>query len=202
MLPQKRSYEEAFIRKTLDRVQLNDYYVEHTVYKVQTLCKDKYFDITTAQNSKFSYHEDTIKQTSASATMYKAEEKVTKTELIKLFRDLSNYDIWSAMYYKQDPNNKWQDDLVIKIQAMEKADAVKYVSKDFKTFGKIVRELTGQKLLEASDNNYYMVRDLNIYFDELAKEGNSEIAAKNSIRKLDVNTLQSLIFNNVKFVLK
>lgn len=49
------------------------------------------------------------------------------------------------------------------LHLMTNCDAVNYVKKDFKTFGKIVRELTGQKLLKDSANNYYTVRDLNIY---------------------------------------
>ena len=85
---------------------------------------------------------------------------------------------------------------------MPKNDAVKYVKENFTTFGKITRELAGQKILPTSDNNYYTVRDLKIYFEELDKECGAEMAARNSIRKLDVNTLQSLIFNSVKYVLK
>lgn len=84
---------------------------------------------------------------------------------------------------------------------MNKEEAVKYVKKDFTTFGKIKRQITGQKILLKSVNNYYTVRDLNIYFEDLDKNG-VEIASKNSIRTLDVNTLQSLIFNGVKYILK
>lgn len=62
--------------------------------------------------------------------------------------------------------------------------------------------MVGQKISLKSDNNYYMVRDLNIYFDELSKSNDIDTAVRNSIRKLDINTLQSLIFNNVKYILK
>lgn len=71
---------------------------------------------------------------------------------------------------------------------MNKNDAVKYVKKDFTKFGKLLRELAGQKLALKSDNNYYA--------NEWSKD------SSNSTRRLDVNTLQSLIFNNIKYVLK
>lgn len=110
-------------------------------------------------------------------------------------------DIWFATFFKQNTDNNWQDELVAKIQSMEKDDAVKYVKKDFNTFGKSLRELVGQKITLKSDNNYYMVRDLKLHFDELNTKNLKE-AAKKSIRNLDVNTLQSLIFNGVKYILK
>lgn len=198
----KRSYEEVFKRKPLHCVKVDDFYVEHTVYKVnRRLGESDSFSIKTAGNSLFSYGESVIKETSTSATIYTTEKKATKTELIELFSNLSLNDIWFATFLKYDNERSWQDELVTKIQSMGKDDAVKYVKKDFSTFGKSLRELAGQKITLKSDNNYYIVRDLNIYFDELKTNG-LEAAAKKSIRKLDVNTLQSLIFNNVKYILK
>lgn len=85
---------------------------------------------------------------------------------------------------------------------MAKGEAIDYVRKDIKKFGKTLRLLKGQKLSVSSDNNYYLVRDLEIYFDELEKSPNITEAAKKSIRNLDVNTIQSLIFNGVKYILK
>lgn len=198
----KRLYEEAFDRKKLQCVQVGDFYVEHTVYKVSKRCEKKNsFDITTAQNSKFYYDESVIKETAASATSYTSEKKATKTEIIELFSKLSMNDIWFATYFTQDKNKNWTEELITKIQSMKKEDAVRYVNKDFATFGKMMRELAGQKILLQSDNNYYTVRDLKIYFEELEANG-PEIAAKKAIRTLDVNTLQSLTFNNIKYVLK
>lgn len=196
----KRSYEEAFERKKLHCVQVGNFYVEHTVYKVLKR-NNNTFQIKTATNSNFGYDESVIKETASSATTYTSEKKATKTELIELFSRLSMNDIWFATYFTQDKDRDWQEEIVTKIQSLNKDDAVKYVRKDFATFGKTMRELAGQKIFSHSDNNYYMVRDLTIYFEELTVNG-LEMATKKSIRKLDVNTLQTLIFNNVKYSLK
>lgn len=203
MMELKRSYEDAFKRKPLHCVKVDDFYVEHTVYKVikRSDKKDVYFDIKTAENSNFQYDESVIKETAVSATLYTSEKKATKTELIELFSNLSINDIWFATFFKYNKDKNWQDELAVKIQSMKKEDASKYIKKNFTTFGKLIRDLTGQKIALKSDNNYYTVRDLNIYFEEL-KSNNIDAAVKNSIRRLDVNTLQSLIFNNVKYVLK
>lgn len=203
MLPKKRLYEEAFDRKELQSVQVGDFCVEHTVYKILNRSdKTNSFGIKTSQKSKFQYDECVIKETATSATLYTSEKKSTKTELIELFSRLSINDIWFATYLTHDKNQNWPEEIVSKIQSMKKEEAVKYIKKkDFTTFGKATRELAGQKILLQSDNNYYMVRDLNIYFEEL-KTNTPEIAAKQSIRTLDVNTLQSLIFNNIKYLLK
>lgn len=196
----KRVYDEAFERRKLQCVEVHDFYVEHTVYKVLRH-HNKSYSIQTAENSKFSYGEEIILETATSATSYTSEKKATKTDLIKLFSNLSLNDIWFAMYYTQDEDNSWHEKLVEKIQSMDKDDALKFVKNDFTTFGKTKRELVGQKINFKSDNNYYTVRDLNIHFDELLNN-NSSMTAKKSIRKLDVNTLQYLIFNGVKYSLK
>lgn len=202
MSESKRVYEDAFKRKPLDYVKVEDFYVEHTVYKVikRSDGRDQ-FEIKTTENSNFEYGESVIKETSVSATIFTSEKKATKTELIELFSNLSINDIWFATFFKFDKDKNWQDELAAKIQSMKKEDASKYIKKNFTTFGKLTRDLTGQKIALTSDNNYYTVRDLNIYFDELESK-DLDAAVKNSIRKLDVNTLQSLIFNNVKYVLK
>lgn len=198
----KRSYEEAFKRKTpLHTIKIDDFLVEHTIYKVIDKYGSSFHNIKTSENRNFSYGDSVIKETATSATVYTSERKATKTYLIELFSSLSVNDIWFATFFKQNTDNNWQDELVAKIQSMEKDDAVKFVKKDFNTFGKSLRELVGQKITLKSDNNYYMVRDLKLHFDELNTKDLKE-AAKKSIRNLDVNTLQSLIFNGVKYILK
>lgn len=197
----KRSYDDAFKRRPMDSIQTGDFCVEHTVYKVVRPNTSDFFDVKTDQNRDFSYHASVIKGTSTSGTLYTSTKKVTKTELIELFSNLSINDIWLAEFFKLEKEKDWQQELVGKIQSMNKEEAVKYVKKDFATFGKIKRQITGQKVLLKSINNYYTVRDLNIYFEDLVNNG-VELASKNSIRTLDVNTLQSLIFNDVKYILK
>lgn len=203
MLHQKRTFEEAFERKNLNSVKVGDFYAETTIYKVTGVNgKDNSYDVITTSNSKFQYGEKTITDTATSATIFETEMQVTKTDLINLFSKISIHDVWLAVFYKNNTETNWQDELVTKVQGMEKNEAVKFVKKNFSTFGKITRELTGKKLIMSSENNYYTVQDLNLYFDELQKKGNSTQAEKNSIRKLDVNTIQSLIFNGVKYNLK
>lgn len=197
----KRLYAEAFERKKLESVKINDFYVEHTVYKVLKevgTASDPTYCIQTSENYKFDYSKSIILETATSATVYTSEKKATKTELIELFSNLSLNDIWFAIYYTKDKDS---EKIVEKIQSMDKDNALKFVKNDFATFGKTKRELTGQKINLKSDNNFYTVRDLNIHFEELSNNGH-EIAAKKSIRKLDVNTLQCLIFNGVKYLLK
>lgn len=197
----KRIYDEAFVRKKLQSVELNDFYIEHTVYKVLKRATPLTYLIQTSENSKFSYGESIILETATSATLYTSERKATKTELIELFSSLSLIDIWFVMYYTQDKDNTWHERIVEKIQSMDKNDAMKFVKNDFTTFGKTMRELVGQKIHLKSDNNYYTVRDLNMHFEELTNTVPT-IASKRSIRKLDVNALQCLIFNGVKYSLK
>lgn len=201
-LKRKRSYDDAFKRRPLQLVQTGDFCVEHTVYKVvKPADTADYFKIKTAQNKIFEYGTSVIKGTATSGTLFNRTKKATKTMLIELFGNLSVSDIWFAEFFKLEKEKKWQEEVVGKIQTMNKEDAVKYMKNNFTTFGKTKRRITGQKIDLKTDNNYYTVRDLNIYFDELDTNG-VELAAKNSIRKLDVNTLQSLIFNGVKYVLK
>lgn len=203
----KRVYDEAFERKKIQSVQVNDFYVEHTVYKVSKQEEMKTagnttYAIQTDKNSKFYYCERIILETATSATSYTCEKKATKSELIELFSKLSLNDIWFAVYYTRDKDNSWQEKIVEKIQSMNKNDALKFVKNDFTTFGKTKRELAGQKIESKSDNNYYIVRDLNIHFDELSSNKPATMVVKKSIRMLDVNTLQCLIFNGVKYSLK
>lgn len=201
----KRLHAEAFERKKLQSVKIQDFYVEHTVYKVlkreKSSITSPMYDIQTAENSKFSYGKSIILETATSATAYTSEKKATKTELIELFSNLSLNDIWFAIYYTHDKDSGWQEKMIEKIQSMNKDNAMEFVKNEFKTFGKTKRELVGQKINLKSDNNYYIVRDLNIHFDELLISG-PMTAAKKSIRNLDVNTLQCLIFNGVKYLLK
>lgn len=205
----KRSHEDAFKRKPLHNVKLDDFHARYTAYKVLEPCVLRYdnrtekgFLIKTMQNFEYKIAESIIKETGISGTSFTSQKKATKTELIELFSNLSVNDIWSATFFKQDLESNWSVELVTKIQSMEKDVAEKYVKKNFTKFGKILRDLVGQKIVSKSDNNYYMVRDLNVHFNELIVHNDPETAAKNSIRRLDVNMLQSLIFNNVKYTLK
>lgn len=202
MLAKKRVHEKAFDHKKLKNVEVGDYLVEHTIYKVKRKNVKDSFEVKTSKNMKYDYGIDVIKDTATSATLHTSEIKATKTELIKIFSSLSINDIWSATYFIQDKSATWQEELVVKVQSMPKDDAIKYVKKDFTTFGKTKREMVGHKISPNSDNNYYIVRDLNIHFDALEEGVDVGVAAKDSIRQLDVNTLQSLIFNSVRYILK
>lgn len=197
----KRTYEDAFKQKPLQDFEIGDFYVEHTVFKVIEQINPDSIQIKTMQKSTFDYGVDVIKETATSATLYSRVKKTKKAQLIELFNVLSMNDIWHATFFEQNNDDKWQEDLVAKIRSLGRKDASKYVKRNFATFGNTLKELSGQKLALKSNNNCYEVRDLNIYFNELDANG-AEMASKKSVRKLDVNTLQSLIFNGVKYVLK
>lgn len=202
----KRIFDEAFERKELKDVKINDFYVEHTVYKVLKCVNeteaDPIYCIKTAENHVFDYSKSIILNTASAATSYVNEVKATKTELIKLFSNLSLNDIWFAIYYIKDKDNSWQEEMVEKIQSMDKVNALQFVKNNFNTFGKVKRELIGQKVHLNSNNNYYVVKDLNIHFDELSFGTEPSLASKISIRNLDVNKLECLIFNGVKYTRK
>lgn len=106
--------------------------------------------------------------------------------------------MWSAQYQTYD-KTEWPTNLAETIHGMSVDKASTYIKNKFGSFGKINRTIIGHKVNPNSDNNYYMVRDLTIHFD-LLKEGKSISAAHSqSIRNLDVNSLQFLIFNGVKY---
>lgn len=202
MAGKKRLYKEDFDRKKLQSVQVGSFYVEHTIYNVLSEISGRdNFVVKTSQNKKYDYGGNVIRETATSAATFSIKKKATKTELFELFSRLSCNDIWSAVYYIQDKDVSWQEKLIQKIKSFSEEDALKYIKKDFPTIGKTRREMIGQKVLLTSDNNYYTVRDLSVHFEEL-ETNKPEIAAKKSIRMLDVNTLQSLIFNDVKYILK
>lgn len=200
----KRSYneEEAFQKRALKRVKVHDFYSKIDVYKVEGYKYDDKFYITTSDNNEYSYSQVVIKERSKSATMYEKVEEKTKTALIKLFSALSINDVWSAEFLTHEKDSKWHDDLVTKIREMDENEAKKYVKKKFTSFGKVKRELVGRKISPSSNNNYYPVRDLKIHSEALEKGSDVESAEKSSIRQLDVNSLQYLIFNGIKYVLK
>lgn len=93
---------------------------------------------------------------------------------------------------------KWVE--TIQGLTVDKADA--YIKKNFGSFGKVNRTIVGHKIKPNSDNNLYMVRDLTIHFDLLKEGKDVDAAHSQSIRNLDINSLQFLIFNGVKYVLK
>lgn len=76
---------------------------------------------------------------------------------------------------------------------MKKDDAIKYMKKNFTTFDNPIRDLAGQKTALNSDNNYYMVRDFNIFFEEL-KENSLETSAKKFNKKFECKHIAK--FNN------
>lgn len=198
----KRTFEEAFKRKFLNKVSLNDYYVKIDMFKV--ICADvkTRYHIRTTENNNFSYDAEVITKRSKCATSFDREESLTKTELMELFSNISIHDVWSAQYYVFDKSKEWQKELAEKIQNLTPEEAAKFIKKNFKSFGKVERLIIGHKISMNSTNNYYTVRDLEIHFNFLNDGKEVQDAETQSIRKLDVNTIQYLIFNGVKYVLK
>lgn len=202
----KRTFEEAFERKYLSEVSLNDYYVKIDMFKVLKEDVNRDFviryDIQTTEKNNFKYEEGVIKKRAKSATHFNREEALTKTELVELFSKLSVHDVWSVKYKILDKSKDWQNELAKIIQNLSTDEASIYIKKNFKSFGKVERTIIGHKIETNSKNNYYLARDLEIHFN-LLNEGKTVQESKDqSIRNLDVNTIQYLIFNSVKYVLK
>lgn len=201
----KRTYEKAFERKLLNKVEVGDFCVEICMFKVDKKIKkgltDGYSVITT-ENKPFFYGLGVIEKRSKSATAFNQEQQFTKTELIELFANMSIHDVWSAQYQTLNKTKEWQRELARTIKGQKINEASDYIKKNFASFGKVNRTIIGHKINPTSVNNYYIVRDLTIHFD-LLQEGKSEQDAHSqSIRSLDVNSLQFLIFNGVKYILK
>lgn len=198
----KRTFEEAFDHQPLKDVKIGDFCVEITMFKVEPSPYTHEFNILTTENNKFIYGREIIVKLSKSATLFNSEELVTKTELIELFARISVSDVWSAEYQTFDKTKGWSKELASKIQNLPVNEAADYIKKNFGAFGKTNRKIVGHKIYATSDNNYYQVRDLQIHFDLLKEGKDVQAARKQSIRNLDVNSLQFLIFNGVKYVLR
>lgn len=202
----KRTYEEAFGRRYLNKVLLNDYYVKIDMFKVlHKEDRDDFktrYNIRTMENNNFLYDEEVIKKRSKSATSFNREEALTKTELMELFSNISVHDVWSAEYKVFDKSKEWQNELAKESQSLTTEEAGKYIKKKSKSFGKVERTIIAHKITTNSKNNYYTVRDLEIHFNCLNERKTVEEAQNQSIRNLDVNTIQYLRFNGVKYVLK
>lgn len=198
----KRTFNEAFKRRNLNKVDVGGFYVHIDLFKVLSKNTPDVNNIVNMENNEFEYDDNVIKKGAKSATEFDREQSLTKTELIELFAKLSINDVWSAEYKSLDKSNEWQNELASKIQSLPIDEASVYIKKNFGSFGKTNRSIVGNKINHTSDNNYYLIHDLEIYFD-LLKEGKSvQEADKQSIRNLDVNSLQYLIFNGVKYILK
>lgn len=198
----KRSYESAFERRFLKSVDVDGFYVKIDMFKVIKPKGKRQYDIITTENNNFTYSENVITQRSKSATAFDQEKKLTKTELIELFAAMSVNDVWSAEYETFDKSAEWQKELATTIHGLSIEKAGEYIKKNFKSFGKSSRSMIGHKINPNSDNNYYTVRDLNIHFNLIEDGVDVEIAQKKSIRNLDVNSLQFLVFNGIKYILK
>lgn len=197
----KRTYEDAFERRFLKNVEVDGFYVKIDMFKVVNKSGTDYKIITT-ENNRFTYGENIIVQRAKSATAFDREQPFTKTELIELFANISINDVWSAEYQTFDKTKEWPKELADTIQSLSVEKAAGYIKKNFITFGKTNRRIIGHKITSNSDNNYYMVHDLNIYFDLLQGGKSVHEAQRQSIRNIDVNSLQFLIFNGIKYILK
>lgn len=201
----KRTYEKAFERKILNKVEVGDFCVEICMFKVDKEIKNGFndgYNVTTTENKPFKYGFGVIEKRSKSATAFNQEQQFTKTELIQLFADMSIHEVWSAQYQTFNKTNEWQRELARTIKGQKIDEASEYIKKNFASFGKVSRTIIGHKINPTSVNNYYMVRDLTIHFDLLQEGKSMQDAHSQSIRNLDVNSLQFLIFNGVKYILK
>lgn len=129
-----------------------------------------------AYNRNPLYYIKKIKEKATSATLYTSEKKVTNLSYLN-YLVVYLQTLFGLQFFKKDRKTNWQNELVSKIPSMKKDDAIKYMKKNFTTFDNPIRDLAGQKTALNSDNNYYMVRDFNIFFEEL-KKNSLETSAK------------------------
>lgn len=198
----KRTYENAFERRFLKDVEEGGFYVQIDMFKVRKKLGLFVYDIDTTENDHFQYGKDVITKRSKSASAFDREQTCTKTELIDLFANITINDVWSAEYYTFDKGDDWQKELTATIQGLTFEKASEYIKKHFSLFGKIKRRIIGHKINHNSDNNYYVVRDLVVHFNLLDLGESVHDAQRQSIRNIDVNSIQYLIFNGIKYVLK
>lgn len=196
--------DKIFKRKSLKKINLGDICVKIDMYRILKQSKNYScsYNIQTTDNDNFIYSDDIISKRSISATHFDTEEKITKTQIIEIFAKLSIHDVWCMEFKIYDNTTNWPTILSEKIKKMEVTEASEYIKNNFQSFGKIERKMIGQKVEMDSDNNYYLVRDLTIHFELLDKNSQIETAYKQSIRKVDVNSINYLIFNSVKYIVK
>lgn len=199
----KRVYKDAFKRKFLKNVKVDDIFVKLITYKVTSQNElTEIYSITTTENEEFKYYGYDIKTRSKSATAFDEEQTVTKNKLMNLFANISTNDVWSAEYQTFDKTKEWYKELAQTIQGLPADKAGDYIKKNSRSFGKVNRKIIGRKINIDSINNYYMVHDLAKHFEIIEEGCGSDFAMDHSIRNLDVNSIQYLIFNGVKYISK
>lgn len=196
----KRMLEEAFKRKCVKKVRVGDFYVKNDIFKVK---KNDFHHIffTTIEGSIGKYNYDYTLKEAKSATAYDDNKVITKTQLKEIIDALSINDVWSVGYKKRVANNYWSSELWEDLQDMEDDEAASYIKKNYTTFGQVNRYLTCQKIVHNSINDYYTVRDLERHFELLERYG-SDKAFEEPLQSLDLNSIQYLIFNKVRYSLK
>lgn len=204
MLSVKRKLDDAFITSDIENIVENTYCVNHTIYKIlrKSDHRDDGFLILTDRGKRYTYDTACIRHTSMSASEYKAEVKVTKTEMIDIFAAIPFNDVWTATFYKKNLDTDWAMNFVNEIRKMDVEKAVAFTRSNIDNINKIERVMTGKKNNITSKNNMYSVRDVILYFDELSKTNDVKSAEKCSIRNIDVNSIIVLIYNNIKYVKK
>lgn len=201
-LKRKNTTNGSFIPH-LKSVKKDAYYIQRTIYKTKDALNDgKFFEILTDCGKKMKCDVNNIINTSISASDFESTTYVTKTEMIELFNSIAVLDIWTATFSTLSKDKKWCENFVNHICSMQKSKAIKYVESNISNVNKATRVMIGKKLNCTSNNNMYLVRDLEIYFKQLSEKNDVEAAEKNSIRNVDVNSISALIYNNVQYLKK
>lgn len=199
----RKIMEDAFVRTDLEDIVENSYCVESSTYKILRKTKERDgFVILTDRGKIHDFHNECIRYTAMSASAFRTVVKVTKTEIIEIFATIPFSDIWTATFYKKNIETDWAMNFVKEITKMSVEKAAAYTRSNIDTINKTERTMTGKKNSIKPNNNMYSVRDLVLYFDELTKSKDVKSAEKCSFRYLDVNSITTLIYNNIKYVKK
>ena len=135
-----------------------------------------------------------------SADHYDKEVKATKTELEEIFK-MNPRTVMTVTFYKQVK----EKDVVDKLEALYANQGGHIISKEdyLKAVKAVAKEVTLGELRTARGRH-----ELNygtggrLYFVDMDKEKNPEKDYDTRIIQVDPRTLQSIVVNNIKYVLK
>ena len=175
-------------------LQVGEYLSEVQYYKIIEVTNNS-VKVTNERGFNFSIDKDIIAEGMYSASQYKTEKLVTRTEICEQLEQAGNH-IFTVNFYKQVKTKDIQEKLLKAI----KSDREKYLSE-----AEIIKALkkVSKTLLEGAE------RTLIGYLSKVeAKVGRSIVidlelpTDKYRIRQVDHRTINWLILKNVKYIVK
>ena len=178
----------------IDKLKVGDYLSETQYYKILKI-NSKTVALINEKGIKYNFEKELIVEAMHSASLYEIEKKVNRTEINEILQQAGN-NIFTVNFHKQVKEKDIKEKLV---DTIKDEDGNLLNSEDIeKKLKKISKELTkGEErtligyLVEL---NSQMGRSLVIDM-EIAPE-------QNRIRQIDHRTINWLILNNTKYIVK